>query len=54
MSKNKSNKTIAVAVVEDDPGLRQSLRKILEDAKAEGGGETHPGLTLLGGTVVTG
>ena len=31
MSKNRTNKTIAVAVVEDDAGLRQSLRKILED-----------------------
>jgi len=31
MVKNKSNRAIAVAVVEDDAGLRQSLRKILED-----------------------
>jgi DNA-binding NarL/FixJ family response regulator len=31
MGKNTTRKTIAVAVVEDDAGLRQSLRKILED-----------------------
>jgi len=31
MGKNTTKKTIAVAVVEDDAGLRQSLRKILED-----------------------
>ncbi len=31
MGKNTTRKTIAVAVVEDDAGLSQSLRKILED-----------------------